>query len=106
MTPIKLWMVSSSACAIREDVASSAWGAGRVSPPPGHPRQPPPPPAAARGRAPAPAEDDPPEAAELRQVLAEAQGDVAAAADTLGISVSQLYRRARKYRIRPAHFRP
>jgi len=55
---------------------------------------------------PAPAEDDPPEAAELRQVLAEAQGDVAAAADTLGISVSQLYRRARKYRIRPAHFRP
>ncbi len=60
---------------------------------------------AARHRPAAPAAD-PAEARELKEALTWAQGDARRAATKLGISVSQLYRRAQKHGIRPAHYRP
>ncbi len=53
---------------------------------------------------PAPAE--PPQARQLREVLTRHEGDADLAAEELGVSVSQLYRRAKKHGLRLAHFRP
>ena len=48
---------------------------------------------------------EPPQALKLREVLTAHEGDAARAAEELGISPSQLYRRAKKYGLRVAHFR-
>ncbi len=56
--------------------------------------------------APAPvAADEPAPARQLREALTVHDGDVSLAAEELGISASQLYRRAKKYGLRVAHFR-
>ena len=48
---------------------------------------------------------EPPRARRLREVLTRHGGDVALSAQELEISASQLYRRAKKYGLRVAHFR-
>jgi len=49
---------------------------------------------------------EPAEVRELKEALTRAQGDAKQAAAALGLSVSQLYRRAQKHGVRPAHYRP
>ena len=51
------------------------------------------------------ATDEPLPAQRLREALTSAAGDVAQVAKQLDLSVSQVYRRAKKYGLRPAHFR-
>jgi len=50
-------------------------------------------------------EPEPPQAVHLREALTRHHGVVSACAEELGISVSQVYRRARKYGLKVAHFR-
>ena len=49
--------------------------------------------------------DEPAPARQLREMLTLQDGDVSRSAEELGISASQLYRRAKKYGLRVAHFR-
>ena len=62
-------------------------------------------PTAATAGAPQPPAE-PPQARQLREMLTLHQGDAARTAEALGLSVSQLYRRAKKHGLRLAHFRP
>ncbi|MCA9665601.1 MAG: sigma 54-interacting transcriptional regulator [Myxococcales bacterium] len=59
----------------------------------------------ADGRAAAPPTSEPRQAQRLREALERHQGDINAVADELGISRSQLYRRAKSYGIRIADYR-
>ncbi len=59
----------------------------------------------AGGRGPAPPPQENPQAEQLKEALRRHRGDTAAAAAELGLSRSQLYRRAKKYGIQISFFR-